>query len=133
MQQHTTHCPSMVTMLTVATTQQQQAHCWRGVDNVLCCAVLCCVQSIKKVFVQMKAGGAPVDLYMYKHCGHAFMNALTAGGRDKIKGDEPPTAAAAAPPSPAVLSVVSGVLSCCVRIMPLMHTHRLLLCRGWPG
>jgi acetyl esterase/lipase len=49
---------------------------------MLCCAV----QSIKPVVEKMKAAGVPVDLFMYEHCGHAFMNALTAGGREKIKG-----------------------------------------------
>jgi len=44
------------------------------------------VQSIAAVVDKMKAAGAPVELFMYEHCGHAFMNALTAGGRDKIKG-----------------------------------------------
>jgi acetyl esterase/lipase len=44
------------------------------------------VQSIKPVVEKMKAAGVPVDLFMYEHCGHAFMNALTAGGREKIKG-----------------------------------------------
>lgn len=36
----------------------------------------------------MKAAGAPVELFMYEHCGHAFMNALTQGGREKIKGEQ---------------------------------------------
>lgn len=49
------------------------------------CAV-CPVQSISAVVDKMKAAGVPVELFMYAHCGHAFMNALTAGGREKIKG-----------------------------------------------
>lgn len=92
----------------------------------MCCAVVCCMQSAKRVFCRMKAAGAPVDLYLYKHCGHAFMNALTAGGRDKIKGEggDPDSSS-----STAVLSgQVSGVLLCCVRFMPLMHTHTVCCC-----
>jgi acetyl esterase/lipase len=46
-----------------------------------------CAQSIAAVVDTMKAAGVPVELFMYAHCGHAFMNALTAGGRDKIKGE----------------------------------------------
>lgn len=42
-------------------------------------------QSAREVFCKMKGAGAPIDLYFYKHSGHAFMNALTAGGREKIK------------------------------------------------
>jgi hypothetical protein len=53
---------------------------------VLCCAVACCLQSAREIFCKMKGAGAPIDLYFYKHSGHAFMNALTAGGREKIKG-----------------------------------------------
>jgi acetyl esterase/lipase len=45
------------------------------------------VQSITAVVDKMKAAGTPVELFMYAHCGHAFMNALTAGGREKIKGE----------------------------------------------
>lgn len=51
-------------------------------------------ESIAAVVDKMKAAGAPVELFMYEHCGHAFMNALTAGGRDKIKEvgqADPPT------------------------------------------
>jgi hypothetical protein len=44
------------------------------------------LQSIKAVVEKMQAAGAPVELFLYEHCGHAFMNALTAGGREKIKG-----------------------------------------------
>lgn len=51
-------------------------------------------ESIKPVVEKMKAAGVPVDLFMYEHCGHAFMNALTAGGTEKIKEvgqADPPT------------------------------------------
>lgn len=41
--------------------------------------------TIAKVVDAMKAAGCPVQLYMYPGCGHAFMNALTESGREKIK------------------------------------------------
>lgn len=46
------------------------------------------LQSITAVVDKMKAAGAPVDLFLYDNCGHAFMNALTPNGRDKIKGTQ---------------------------------------------
>jgi hypothetical protein len=50
------------------------------------CAYAALLQSIKAVVEKMQEAGAPVELFLYEHCGHAFMNALTAGGREKIKG-----------------------------------------------
>ena len=65
--------------------QHVTAVCWCvfGGLGCLCCSVR---QSITAVVDKMKAAGAPVELFMYEHCGHAFMNALTKGGREKIKG-----------------------------------------------
>lgn len=43
--------------------------------------------SIQAVVEKMQGAGVPVELFMYAHSGHAFMNALTEAGRAKIKGE----------------------------------------------
>ncbi|GBF90985.1 carboxymethylenebutenolidase [Raphidocelis subcapitata] len=42
-------------------------------------------ESAQKVFDKMKAAGCDVELFLYDGCGHAFLNALTDEGREKIK------------------------------------------------
>jgi hypothetical protein len=43
------------------------------------------LQRIKGVVEKIKAAGGDVELFMYPHSGHAFMNALTESGKAKLQ------------------------------------------------